>query len=794
MLAIIKKPISILLSVLIILLTVSGVTAVSADNKKPDFDTNTEALYLVDEKNGDVLYANNENDKRPVASLTQIMTYIVAADKISSLNKTMIEVKQKPLEAVDAKAPIAGFKNHIGEKFSALDIVYGMLLVSGSDAAYILADYVCDGDTDKFVDMMNEEAEKLGCESTHFDNVDGYSDDNNYSTAKDLYLITKHAKTLPYFNQVVNTESYTLVNESEPFINSNYLIDKVNGGKYYYQYANGIGSGYTALAGDCLVSNASKGNTSLMCIALGGKNTDEDDNDNHAMLDSKNLFEWAFKNFSDNIEISLDKRFKSIQLGESAKLSAKVGDNNTNSKPMVEWSSSDDSIATVDQNGVITAHSLGQADIKAQTQTGNFDVCTVSCGFYNGIDVTLNTGDYSTGEKAPLDWKVLKNIGIDFAIISADADSDSDSSQSYVKFAKDVKGAVENDIPYGISFFSNAKNANAAKEEAEYLVKKLKEYIPNYLDKMSLAVVYDMTDVRFKDYSTDDNTSIALAFNEVMSKNGYSVFCCSNKDVFSKIDIDKLLKDDVKLLYSYYPHKADLSKEIRINDNYTPDIWQYRNNGYMPQASDNYCTRQNLYYMLSSQIDKYSPVTLSAKLSDDNKKAYLNWNEPSYDVDGFEIYRFAPGDNEFVKIADISSDIYSYEDNSLKLNGTYKYYVSAKLLDKLDDSYTQTLASNVVGFSVKTGEQETGTTGLDYTIPTYLANNVAAKSTVLNPHQQNGNGSGNSANIFTNSDGSINTGTTSYFVIGFLIIAVIAFVVFYRLKGKSAEQESKHLK
>ena len=166
---------------------------------------------------------------------------------------------------------------------------------------------------------------------------------------------------------------------------------------------------------------------------------------------------------------------------------------------------------------------------------------------------------------APLDWKVLKNIGIDFAIIRADADSDGDSSQNYEKFAKDVKGAVENDIPYGISFVSNAKNANDAKEEAEYLVKKLKEYIPNYLDKMSLAIAYDMTDVRFKDYSTDDNTSIALAFNEVMSKNGYSVFCCSNHEVFGKINIDKLLKADVKLLYSYYPHKADLSKEIKIN-------------------------------------------------------------------------------------------------------------------------------------------------------------------------------------------------------------------------------------
>ena len=250
MIAIIKKPISILLSVLIILLTVSGVTAVSADNKKPDFDINTEAMYLIDEQNGDVLYSNNENDKRPIASLTQIMTYIVAADKISSLNKTMIEINQKPLEAVDEKAPIVGFKDHIGEKFSALDIMYGMLLVSGCDAAHIIADYVCNGDTDKFVDMMNEKAEKLGCENTHFNNVDGFSDDNNYSTAKDLYSITKYAKTLSYFNQVVNTESYTLANESEPLINSNYMIDKVNGGKYYYQYANGIDSGYTALAGD----------------------------------------------------------------------------------------------------------------------------------------------------------------------------------------------------------------------------------------------------------------------------------------------------------------------------------------------------------------------------------------------------------------------------------------------------------------------------------------------------------------------------------------------------------------
>lgn len=206
--------------------------------------------------------------------------------------------------------------------------------------------------------MMNEKAAELGCTGTHFADPHGLSDENHYTTAEDMYKITKYALTLPYFREVVSTEYFTLKGDSIPLINTNYMIDYVNGGRYYYQYATGVKTGYTDLAGKCLVSTAKKGDTEYMCIVLGGEYSDESGYINNAMTDSKNLYEWAFDNFTDNIDISIDKRFESVQLGSTVQLNAEITGSNINAVPEIKWSSSNPDeefiLGDVDGDGEIT--------------------------------------------------------------------------------------------------------------------------------------------------------------------------------------------------------------------------------------------------------------------------------------------------------------------------------------------------------------------------------------------------------------------------------------------------------
>ena len=97
-----------------------------------------------------------------------------------------------------------------GEELTAMQLLNCMMIPSGNDAALVLADYIGGGDSQKFVDMMNEKAKELGCTNTHFMNPHGLHDEQHYTTAQDLYLITKYAMTLPYFMEICSKTYYTI--------------------------------------------------------------------------------------------------------------------------------------------------------------------------------------------------------------------------------------------------------------------------------------------------------------------------------------------------------------------------------------------------------------------------------------------------------------------------------------------------------------------------------------------------------------------------------------------------------
>lgn len=279
---------------------------VNAAGFNNDVQTTSAAIELMNLDTGTVVYEKNANEKREPASTTKIMTFIIVSEKIKDLEGTKITVKKEVLDKLLGTDSSLS-KIQPNDVATALQLLNCMLVPSGNDAALVLADYVSGGDVNAFVDMMNAKAKELGCTGTHFANPHGLHDDDHYTTAHDLALITKYAMGLPYFTEITSQVSYMYAPVGGPRVGktlqmgtTNYLINKnaVNG-TYYYQYAKGIKTGHTDESGYCLVSSATAEGYTYLCVALGAPSVDKNGKavaKRGEMLDSRELYRWAFKN------------------------------------------------------------------------------------------------------------------------------------------------------------------------------------------------------------------------------------------------------------------------------------------------------------------------------------------------------------------------------------------------------------------------------------------------------------------------------------------------------------------
>lgn len=275
------------------LLLSNAVTDVSAANYKNKVKLQSEAALLVNMDIDQVVYSVNANKRLYPASTTKIMTYIIVAENVADFDNTKIEIKEDVLSTLyGTGSSVASVFSHIGEKMTVTDLLYSMMVPSGNDAAVVLADYVGGGDIQNFVDMMNSKAKELGCEDTHFSNPDGLHDKEHYTTATDLYKITKYALTLPKFAQITNTATYYVEGDTYPLVTTNYMIDPNRGGDYYYQYAKGIKTGTTDEAGHCLVTMGSADGYTYLGVFLNSPINPENDVYG-TMYDAADLFRWS---------------------------------------------------------------------------------------------------------------------------------------------------------------------------------------------------------------------------------------------------------------------------------------------------------------------------------------------------------------------------------------------------------------------------------------------------------------------------------------------------------------------
>lgn len=240
-------------------------------NCSADAVTAQKALVL-DAVTGRVLYEKNPDQQSLIASTTKIMTALIVCERCNVLDRMRI-----PKEAVGIEGSSMYLKE--GEILTIQELLYGLMLSSGNDAAVALAIY-CGGTVEGFAELMNDKAHALGLKNTHFENPNGLDSPGHYSTARDLAVLAAYAMDNPIFYKTVSAKSVTV--GSRYLRNHNKLLWQVDG-------ADGVKTGYTRAAGRILVSSATRNGRRLICVTL---------NDPNDWADHAALLEEGFSRFS----------------------------------------------------------------------------------------------------------------------------------------------------------------------------------------------------------------------------------------------------------------------------------------------------------------------------------------------------------------------------------------------------------------------------------------------------------------------------------------------------------------
>ena len=300
-----KKIFYSILVFLLILLNFSTVCADDVDNEV-DFEdtievtasnvselpkTNSRRYIVYDRISKSMIIGKNEDIKSAMASTTKIMTTIVILEKADLNEKVTVSAK-----AGGTGGSRLGLKR--GDKASVRDLLYGLMLRSGNDAAVALAEHV-GGSVKGFAELMNEKAIELGLTNTHFVTPHGLDDANHYTTALELAKLTDYAMNNETFSKIVGTKSITIYINNQPrqINNTNELLGVLNG-------VVGVKTGFTNNAGRCLVTETKRNNMDIITIVLGA------DTKKDRTKDSVNLIEYTYSKYKMyNIEEKIIEEF-----------------------------------------------------------------------------------------------------------------------------------------------------------------------------------------------------------------------------------------------------------------------------------------------------------------------------------------------------------------------------------------------------------------------------------------------------------------------------------------------------
>ena len=249
-----------------------------------------ESAIVMEASTGTVLYEKNSHQEYYPASITKIMTALLAVE-----NSNLSDQVTFSADAVYKTAGGSGISRDVDEVMTMEQCMYALMLESANECAYAIAEHVS-GDYDTFVKMMNDKATELGCQNTHFNNPHGLPDENHHTSAYDMALISQAALKNETFRLITGTKRYTIPptnKHEEPTYMSNHhkMLNKYKGdAKYLYDGCIGGKTGYTSVANSTLVTFAERNGMTLICVVM------NEQSPNH-YLDTANLLNYCFENF-----------------------------------------------------------------------------------------------------------------------------------------------------------------------------------------------------------------------------------------------------------------------------------------------------------------------------------------------------------------------------------------------------------------------------------------------------------------------------------------------------------------
>ena len=298
-----KKAINFLISLCLILAVCAPFGASALYNSA--VEVQSEIYYVASLDTGTVLFEKDALVQASPASLTKIVTSIVALENCEDL-ETVVTVKEESIRLLDGTGRSLG-RIKPGEQISMKNLLYYLLISSANEAAMIIADYIGGGSVEKFVEMMNETAARLGCTNSQFKNPHGLDEDGHYSCARDMAEFAKYAMQFPIFMEITNSKEYTVpatnLQKERKITSTNFMLS--SGYKEYYMpEVKGIKTGSTTKAGKCLVTTATKDGYSYIAVVMKAPYYDYDKDgykENFAFIDCKKMLEWIF----DNIKLKI---------------------------------------------------------------------------------------------------------------------------------------------------------------------------------------------------------------------------------------------------------------------------------------------------------------------------------------------------------------------------------------------------------------------------------------------------------------------------------------------------------
>lgn len=256
-----------------------------------------QSAVVMDSKSGTIIYTKNEHEKVFPASTTKIMTAILALE--------MTEDPETPVTAtIQALAPITNEDSHmgllVGETLPMSKLIEGMLVASANDAANVIAIHLA-GSVDAFADLMNQKAQSLGAYNTNFVNANGMHDDNHYTSAYDLAIMTQYAMKNEQFREYVKQVSFQFPatnKHSSPQVlsNTNLFLSRARSSHHIWAPVIGVKTGFTSMAGSCLVTAAQNNDNELISVVMNCHNADNGPGAT-SYIESKSLLNFGFNNY-----------------------------------------------------------------------------------------------------------------------------------------------------------------------------------------------------------------------------------------------------------------------------------------------------------------------------------------------------------------------------------------------------------------------------------------------------------------------------------------------------------------